>query len=368
LTLLHEATGRRSPTPSVDEIEREVVRAAQRLVGAGGVARGRADLLRVGDASGTADIPAARLARTALAEGRALAAGQVAAAPVFVQDEAYGAVVVTVEGGRSFSEEDLHRLEAVAGLAEVAIGSGRRVEAVRRERERVAALDEARARLLRLASHELRGPLTVVRGYVSMLREGTLPGGAEQLQEVYAILDGKAGQMELLVSQMLEAARLEDGRLCADLRRIDVREPVREAFEGARVLARPVHALSLEEPARPVEVMADAARVTTIVANLLDNAVKYSPRGGPVRCAVRVEGGRAIVEVSDRGLGVAAADQPTLFTRFGRVETPATRHIPGTGLGLHLSRELAQLQRGTLTATSAAGEGSTFSLTLPLAS
>jgi two-component system sensor histidine kinase BaeS len=116
-----------------------------------------------------------------------------------------------------------------------------------------------------------------------------------------------------------------------------------------------------------VEVIADSGRVTTIVANLLDNALKYSPDGGPVRCAVRVEDGSAVVEVSDRGLGIAAADQPVLFTRFGRIVTGQNSHIPGTGLGLYLSRELAQLQGATLTATSEAGVGSTFTLTLKLA-
>jgi signal transduction histidine kinase len=243
----------------------------------------------------------------------------------------------------------------------------RRLEALRREGERVAALEEAKTKLLRLASHELRGPLAVVRGYVSMLRDGTFTNQADQLQEVYAILEAKAGQMELLVTQMLEAARLEEGHLRVDLRPIDLREPVGQAFERARLVALPEHALSLLAPRRPVTVEADADRVTTIVANLLDNAVKYSPRGGPVRCTVRAERGRALVEVRDRGLGIAAADQPILFTRFGRIETPANRHINGTGLGLYLSRELAQLQGGTLTAVSEAGRGSTFSLTLPLA-
>jgi len=243
----------------------------------------------------------------------------------------------------------------------------RRLEALRREGERVAALEEAKTKLLRLASHELRGPLAVVRGYVSMLRDGTFTDQADQLQEVYAILEAKADQMDLLVTQMLEAARLEEGHLRVDLRPIDLREPVGEAFERARLVALAEHALSLQAPGRPVTVEADADRVTTIVANLLDNAVKYSPLGGPVRCTVRVERGRALVEVRDRGLGIAAADQTILFTRFGRIETPANRHINGTGLGLYLSRELAQLQGGTLTAVSEAGRGSTFSLALPLA-
>jgi signal transduction histidine kinase len=385
LTVLHDATRKFSSTLSIDEIEREVVGTAMRLVSAGEASRCPATFLRVEGASMTVTVEEAgtstavtasarRLARTALAEGRAMAAAvqepagrQVAVAPVFVQDQPHGVVVVTAADGQAFSAEQLRRLEAIARLAELAIGNGRHFEAVRREGQRIAALEEVKTTFLRLASHELRSPLAVLRGYVSMLRDGTFSDGSDQLQDVYAILEAKAGQMELLVTQMLEAARLEEGRLGMDLRRIDLREPVRDAFEGVRVLARPEHVLRLEAPARPVEVMADAVRVTTIVANLLDNAIKYSPLGGPVRCAVRFERGRAVVDVSDRGLGIATADQPTLFTRFGRVETPENRHIQGTGLGLYLSRELALLQSGTLTAASEAGRGSTFSLALPLA-
>ncbi len=268
---------------------------------------------------------------------------------------------------RGVSPDRLRRLEAIARLAELAIANGRHFEAVAREGERMAALEGVKSTFLRLASHELRGPLAILRGYVSMLRDGTFAGRPEDLPGVFSILDAKAGQMELLVTQMLEAARLEEGRLRMDLRPTDLRLPVREAFESIRPLARPVHQLSLEEPGEPVEVVADAGRITTIVANLVDNALKYSPDGGPVRCTVRVEPGTAVVEVADRGLGIAAADQGTLFTRFGRVETAENRHIQGTGLGLYLSRELAQAQGGTLTASSEAGAGSTFTLTLPLA-
>jgi signal transduction histidine kinase len=372
LTLLHEATRKFSATLSVEQIEREAVRTAVQLVTAG---RGAgATFVRADGEAASVPGPAGPSLRTALAEGRAVAAAipgpplrHVAFAPVFVRDQPYGAVVVTGADGRELSSDQLRRLEAIASLAGLAIGNCRHFEAVRREGERVAALEETKTKFLRLASHELRGPLAVLRGYVSMLRDGTFSEQPDQVKDVYAILEAKAGQIELLVTQMLEAARLEEGRLRLDLRRIDLRDPVREAFEGAGLVAQADHELSLKTPAWPVEVVADAGRVTTIVANLLDNAIKYSPQGGPVRCVVRLEPGRAVVEVSDRGLGIAAADQRLLFTSFGRVETPANRHIQGTGLGLYLSRELAQMQSGTLTANSEVGRGSTFSLTLLLA-
>jgi signal transduction histidine kinase len=118
--------------------------------------------------------------------------------------------------------------------------------------------------------------------------------------------------------------------------------------------------------AAPLIVHADATRLATAITNLLDNALKYSPHGGDVDCTVSTEQGRAIVAVRDRGLGISAADMARLFTRFGRIVTAENSHILGTGLGLYLARELVRMQGGDITATSTPGEGSTFTLWLPL--
>ena len=131
-------------------------------------------------------------------------------------------------------------------------------------------------------------------------------------------------------------------------------------------LAAGTHDLQAELPAQEVPIVADRQRVETIVTNLLDNAIKYSPDGGPITCRLDVDGA-ARLSVSDRGLGIAPEDMPTLFTRFGRIVRNETTTIAGTGLGLYLSRELARLQEGELTAESEQGKGSTFTLRLPLA-
>jgi two-component system sensor histidine kinase SenX3 len=114
-------------------------------------------------------------------------------------------------------------------------------------------------------------------------------------------------------------------------------------------------------------VRADATRLATAIKNLIDNAIKYSPGGADVECRVWAAGGRATVTVRDHGLGIAAEDMDVLFTRFGRIVTAENSHILGTGLGLHLARELMRMQGGDITAISTPGEGSTFTLWLPLA-
>jgi signal transduction histidine kinase len=126
------------------------------------------------------------------------------------------------------------------------------------------------------------------------------------------------------------------------------------------------HRLELELPREPVEVEADPERLATIVTNLVDNAVKYSPAGGEVRIKLGCADGTALVQVRDEGIGIGADDQAKLFTRFGRVVTPDSQDIAGTGLGLYLSRELARLHGGDITVDSAPGRGSTFTLSLPV--
>jgi len=116
-----------------------------------------------------------------------------------------------------------------------------------------------------------------------------------------------------------------------------------------------------------VTVEVDRGRLLTILTNLIENAIKYSPAGGPVKVGIGVRDGMAEVTVRDKGLGIAAADLPRLFSRFGRIVTADNSNIPGTGLGLYFARELARMQGGEITVRSQEGAGSAFTISLPLA-
>jgi signal transduction histidine kinase len=234
--------------------------------------------------------------------------------------------------------------------------------------ERLAAMERTKTQFLNLASHELRGPLTVIRGYVSMLEHGALGPLNEDGKRALQIMSAKATEMNGLVEQMLEAARLEEGRLELHLAPYDLRDVVRTSVDLVRPLVDQEHPITIDMPDRPVKVEVDMERIQTILTNLVDNAVKYSPEGGNVLVEVVNGGGAAAVSVRDQGVGIDAADLPRLFTRFGRVATAATSHLPGTGLGLYLSRELARLHGGDITVESNPGHGSTFTLRLPTAS
>jgi len=232
--------------------------------------------------------------------------------------------------------------------------------------ERIAALERTKTDFLNLASHELRGPITLIRGYLDMLSTGSLGMVSKDLRRVLPALQVKADDMNNLIEQMIEAARLEEGRLELHPVDTDMRELAKKAVEVIAPLTKRDHALKVETPAQEVRATVDPERVGTILANLLSNAIKYSPHGGEIRCAVRRDGDMAIVEVTDHGVGIAPEEMEFLFTRFGRIANQETRHIGGTGLGLYLSRQLARMHGGDVTVRSTPGKGSTFSFAVPL--
>ncbi len=235
---------------------------------------------------------------------------------------------------------------------------------LRQHARRMAELERSKSQFLNLASHELRGPLTVLRGYISMLEDGTI--AADQLERVAGVLSAKLAQMELLIQQMLETARLEDNRI--ELRRelFDLGPLAEEQLRAFRPLVAG-HQLVLERSPRPALVSADRSRIATVMVNLIDNAIKYSPAGGEIRCTVGTQDGRAFVTVRDQGVGIDAEHMKLLFTRFTRLPTERNVTIPGTGLGLYLCREIARRHGGDIDVESRPGSGSTFTLTLPAA-
>ncbi|MGH7863061.1 MAG: sensor histidine kinase [Candidatus Dormibacteraceae bacterium] len=231
--------------------------------------------------------------------------------------------------------------------------------------ERLSSLERSKTQFLNLASHELRGPLTVLRGYLSMMEAGSLSEG--NLGRAVDVMMSKADDMNNLVDEMLEVAQLEEGDLKLQAEVVDLRNVVSTALDRMRPQIGPDHPIVVAQPDQEVHVQADFGRLEMVVRHLMDNAVKYSPRGGTVSCRVEIDpsSDRAFIRVRDHGIGIEAADQEVLFTKFGRVVNSHTSGIPGTGLGLYLARELVTMHGGEVSVESTPGEGSTFSIALP---
>lgn len=228
---------------------------------------------------------------------------------------------------------------------------------------RAAELEASKSDFLNLASHELRGPVALLRGYVSMIVDGDLD--IDGIQRIAPLLSGRLAQMELLIKQMLETARLEQGVLDIASEVVDLCTVTTEQVSDYQPVAAPEKRIQLDIPDSPVYVLGDRTRIATIVANLLDNAIKYSPDGSVVRVFVARRGDRAFVGVADTGTGIAAGDVGKLFQRFTRLETEQNKTIGGTGLGLYLCRHIARRHGGDILVDSTLGVGSNFTLSLP---
>ncbi len=257
-----------------------------------------------------------------------------------------------------FGQDEVFRLRQYAGSITAGLD---RVSLT----DRLAALEKAKSEFLNIASHELRGPMTVIKGYLTMIAAGSLGDLPSKTKSVLPLLIAKSDEVTSLLEQMIEASRLEDGRMALKKERSDITELTHAAIENLRPLLSD-HELKVEMPPRPVWADVDPDRFQMVVRNLVSNAVKYSPSGARVLVRIKPNGTQATLSVIDDGIGIASEDQPRLFKRFGRIESKATAHTSGTGLGLWLSREIARMHDGDLTVESEPGRGSTFSLELPL--
>ena len=287
-------------------------------------------------------------------------------APLIVDGEVVMVLSVASRGDRGFDLDEISLLEGIASVSGLALGNAQRFALARDHAARMEALERAKTRFLNLATHDLRTPLTVMSGYLALLSDGAFGALEGDLGDVVNTLAEQADRMNNLVGDMLETARLDDERLALQTEEADLRELVARGVEGARPFAGERHSITLATPEQPVRVMVDVNRTDAIITNLLTNAIKYSPEGGPVEVAVQAAGTAAVVRVKDRGMGIPADQMDRLFTRFGRIVRAETAGIPGTGLGLYLARELARLHGGDISVESAPGKGSVFSLRLPL--
>ena len=276
--------------------------------------------------------------------------------PLHLQNGRGAIVIISGRLTPIFGDDELSRLvlyasSVSAGLDRVALSS------------RIHALERAKSDFLNIASHELRGPMTIIKGYLTMLEAGSLGDLSPKASSVLPLLISKSDEINWMLEQMVETSRLEEGRLELNKRRGDVVVITDMAIDGVKMLLRG-HDVKLDEPAEPLEAEIDSDRFQMVVRNLLSNAAKYSPAGTDILVRIKRDDGMATISVIDEGAGISEEDQANLFTRFGRI--PSTQHVQGTGLGLWLSREIARMHDGDLTVQSAAGTGSTFVLKVPL--
>jgi signal transduction histidine kinase len=231
-------------------------------------------------------------------------------------------------------------------------------------------LGEVKSEFLSIAAHELRTPLASILGYLELLLDGAYGPVTTEQRERIELVHANAERLTRIVNDLLDATRLELGHLELLLQPADLSQIVREVIGGsAPQLAAREQRVEYQAALQLPRVMCDSARTAQIVTNLLSNASQYSPSGTVIAIeAMRAaEDGFVQLAVADQGMGISSADRERIFGRFQRGRNVERRGMQGAGLGLSISRALAELQGGRIWFESAVGHGSTFYVTLPIA-
>jgi two-component system phosphate regulon sensor histidine kinase PhoR len=229
-------------------------------------------------------------------------------------------------------------------------------------------LEQVRRDFVANVSHELKTPLTAIRGLVETLIDDQAMEPATARRFALKIRD-QAVRLSALVTDLLTLARVEAADDSRERRALDLRGPLREcAARFAPLCAEKSVRLALEIPERPIHVNADEEDLRQIAGNLLDNAIKYTPSGGSVALRVQPDGEEVLIEVADTGIGIEPRHQDRIFERFYRVDKARSRELGGTGLGLSIVKHQVLALEGSISLASTPGQGSSFRVRLPLVS
>ncbi len=289
--------------------------------------------------------------------------------PIISRGDAIGSLVLLDQAHRRFSAAELTFLESAANQIALSIENARLYEHTRELLEEVERSNQLKDEFISIASHELRTPLTAVRGYSEMLlrRVRAHPereADVKALETIYSQVD----RMNRLISDLLDMSRITGGHLELRPQRIDLVALVRRVVEQQQPLTLQHHFHFSADPPT-VLALVDGVRLEQVVLNLLNNAVKYSPKGGPVAITVTAEGtpdaGRVRLAVQDEGIGVPPESVPHLFTRFYRADNALQARSSGLGIGLYVSHQLVRAHGGEIRIASTPGQGSTFTVDLP---
>jgi signal transduction histidine kinase len=234
-----------------------------------------------------------------------------------------------------------------------------------REQDTVAELrelDRLKSDFAAAASHELRTPLTTIRGFAELLTSRT-PSDDPGTRDAVEAIARQTAHLQRLVGNLLREAQLEHGSPEAKGEPTAVPAvlgEVRDGFPGS------VGRIELRVEEGMPTLALDPVTLHEIVANLVDNALKYSTPGAPVEVAARITDGTLVIRVRDEGAGIPPGDLPRIFDRFTQIDQSSTRAHGGVGLGLHLVRELTRRLGGEVAVDSVLGRGTTFTVTIPV--
>jgi signal transduction histidine kinase len=292
----------------------------------------------------------------------------VAAIPLSVNGRASGVLGLSFAPVQLFTPEDRTFLLTLARQCGLALERARLYEAEQASRAEAQEAVRVRDAFFSVASHELRNPLTSLLGNAQLLqrrlmREDTR---SERDQRTVALIVEQAARLNTMISEMLDVTRIETGQLSIERTLLDLCVLARRVVAEVQPMLSQ-HTVTYSDPEVPLNISGDALRLEQVLQNLIQNAIKYSPAGGPVTVRVEQRDRMACVAVSDQGIGIPQDALPRLFQRFYRAANVDAGGIKGLGIGLYVVKEIVTLHGGAVTLDSVEGIGSTFTICLPLA-
>jgi PAS domain S-box-containing protein len=235
-----------------------------------------------------------------------------------------------------------------------------------RDITRLREADELKQTLLSVISHELKTPVSIIKGYAGTLAREDANWDKETLAEGLGIIEEEADRLDRLINNFLEASRLQAGGVKLRLGYVDLAGMAGNIIEKLQATTTK-HTFALDFPPDFPSIQGDYERLQEVLTNLIGNAIKYSPEGGLIKLGGIIgENNTVRLYVSDEGIGISPGDQELIFERFHRVDNRLTRQTPGTGLGLFLVKAVIEAHAGRVWVESAPGQGSIFWIELPI--
>ncbi len=362
VSALFEVSNVLTSTLDLDEVLSLIVDRLVRVYpGASGaiVLREEGEVVRERARAGELGKTASAAAQRALDERRPIVAFDHIAVPLIANDRLLGAVVLQVPDYKEFLEEEVRFVGALANQAALAIDKASLYALERQTTERLRDLERARADFVAVVTHDLRTPLSVIRGHLEMLAEKNGRSKRPISEATSQVL-----RLDELVDRILAGVRTDRPELSLRRTRFDLRATVTAALKEVAPMARR-HKLTGPRGGQPVFVRGDRRRTAEVVAGLVHNATKYTPEG--TRIAVKIERGddRATVRVQDQGRGVPPNERSRIFEPYAR--GAGNDEVPGSGIGLFASRRVVEGQGGDIWVEEAPEGGAVFAFTVPLA-
>jgi signal transduction histidine kinase len=227
------------------------------------------------------------------------------------------------------------------------------------------ALESIRQDLVATVSHELRTPLAAIYGSALTLRRGDLTLDLDLRNKLLDVIAEESDRLANIVNDLLLASQLDSGKLQANIEGCDPRQIAEAVIDAARVHLPDGVRLELSAEDELPSVAADSGQLRQVLSNLIENAIKYSPKGGAINVALEPDDGHVRFAITDPGLGIPAAEQQRIFQKFYRLDPHMSRGIGGTGLGLYICRELVRRVNGRIWVESNGSSGSAFFVEIP---